>query len=107
MSVRTVGLDLAKQVFLSIGVEISTPIDSPLHVAVQDPLAWFHSATGVGPWRRTGSSFAIDPQAGLQKDEAHGQAPHPQRRVQASGSRSTWLVKPCTGCRTVTICPAT
>jgi len=45
MSVRTVGLDLAKQVFLSIGVEISTPIDSPLHVAVQDPLAWFHSAT--------------------------------------------------------------
>ncbi len=40
---------------------------------------------GVGPWRRTGSSFAIDPQAGLQKDEAHGQAPHPQRRVQASG----------------------
>jgi len=45
------------------------------------PEGGWNGATGVGPWRRTGSSFAIDPQAGLQKDEAHGQAPHPQRRV--------------------------
>jgi len=67
MSVRTVGLDLAKQVFLSSGVEISTPIDSPLHVAVQDPLAWFHSTLEWAPGGGQGRASRLTPRPGFRK----------------------------------------
>jgi hypothetical protein len=40
---------------------------------------------GVGPLGRTGLSLAIDRQPGFRRMKAHGQAPHPQSRVQAPG----------------------